>query len=49
VQAFFERPGAREIVFGATLIVVAALLRSGFGGLMARVVEPLTTRVDSRS
>jgi branched-chain amino acid transport system permease protein len=49
VQAFFERPGAREIVFGATLIVVIALLRTGFGGLVARVFEPLTTRLYSRS
>ena len=49
VQSFFERPGAREVVFGASLILVMMLLPRGFGGLVGRMFGPLTTRLYSRS
>jgi branched-chain amino acid transport system permease protein len=43
-QDFFARPGSRDVVFGAALIVVMFLLPTGLGGLLARALGPLTSR-----
>jgi branched-chain amino acid transport system permease protein len=49
VAEFFARPGARDVVFGAALILVMFLLPTGLGGLVARALRPLTKRLYTRS
>jgi branched-chain amino acid transport system permease protein len=44
-----KRPGIPSIVFGAVLIVVMLLLPTGVGGLLRRLLGPLTSRLYTRS
>jgi branched-chain amino acid transport system permease protein len=44
-----KQPGIPSIVFGAVLILVMLLLPTGIGGLIRRLLGPLTTRLYSRS
>ena len=44
-----KQPGIPSIVFGAVLILVMLLLPAGVGGLVRRLLGPLTTRLYSRS
>jgi branched-chain amino acid transport system permease protein len=44
-----KQPGIPSVVFGAVLIVVMLLLPTGAGGLLRRVLRPLTTRLYTRS
>ncbi len=44
-----QQPGVPSIVFGAVLIVVMLLLPTGVGGLLKRVLSPLTSRLYTRS
>ncbi len=44
-----KQPGIPSIVFGAVLILVMLLLPTGVGGLIRRLLGPLTTRLYSRS
>jgi branched-chain amino acid transport system permease protein len=44
-----RQPGIPSVVFGAVLIVVMLLLPTGAGGLLRRVLGPLTTRLYTRS
>ncbi len=44
-----KQPGIPSMVFGAVLIVVMLLLPSGAGGLLRRVLGPLTSRLYTRS
>jgi ABC-type branched-subunit amino acid transport system permease subunit len=48
-QRFSKAPGTPAIVFGAALILVAILLPTGVGGLVKRVLGPLTSRLYTRS
>ena len=41
-------PGVPDFIYGAAIIVVMILLPSGVGGLLARLAEPLTTRLYTR-
>ena len=43
------KPGIPSIVFGAVLIVVMLLLPTGAGGLLRRLLGPLTSRLYTRS
>jgi len=43
------KPGIPSIVFGAVLILVMLLLPSGAGGLLRRLLGPLTSRLYTRS
>jgi branched-chain amino acid transport system permease protein len=43
------KPGIPSIIFGAVLIVVMLLLPSGAGGLLRRLLGPLTSRLYTRS
>jgi branched-chain amino acid transport system permease protein len=43
------KPGIPSIVFGVVLIVVMLLLPTGAGGLLQRVLRPLTSRLYTRS
>ncbi len=49
VAEFLARPGGRDLVFGATLIVAMFLLPNGIGGLLRRAAEPLTSRLYTRA
>jgi branched-chain amino acid transport system permease protein len=40
-----KQPGIPSVVFGAVLIIVMLLLPTGAGGLLRRVLRPLTTRI----
>ena len=44
-----KQPGIPSIVFGAVLILVMLLLPTGAGGLLRRLLGPLTSRLYSRS
>jgi branched-chain amino acid transport system permease protein len=44
-----KQPGIPSIVFGAVLILVMLLLPTGAGGLLRRLVGPLTNRLYTRS
>ena len=44
-----KQPGIPSIVFGAVLIIVMLVLPTGIGGLLRRVLYPLTSRLYSRS
>jgi branched-chain amino acid transport system permease protein len=44
-----KQPGIPSIVFGAVLILVMLLLPTGIGGLLKRLLGPLTTRLYTRS
>lgn len=44
-----KQPGIPSIIFGAVLIIVMLALPAGVGGLMRRVLRPLTSRLYSRS
>jgi branched-chain amino acid transport system permease protein len=44
-----KRPGIPSIVFGAVLIVVMLVLPTGAGGLLRRLLGPLTSRLYTRS
>jgi branched-chain amino acid transport system permease protein len=44
-----RQPGIPSIVFGAVLILVILLLPNGAGGLLKRVLGPLTSRLYTRS
>ncbi len=44
-----QRPGIPSVVFGVVLIVVMLILPTGAGGLLRRLLGPLTTRLYSRS
>jgi branched-chain amino acid transport system permease protein len=44
-----RQPGIPSVVFGAVLIVVMLLLPTGAGGLLRKLLEPLTTRLYTRS
>jgi branched-chain amino acid transport system permease protein len=44
-----RQPGIPSVVFGAVLILVMLLLPTGAGGLLRRVLGPLTTRLYTRS
>jgi branched-chain amino acid transport system permease protein len=44
-----KQPGIPSVVFGAVLIVVMLVLPTGVGGLVSRVLRPLTSRLYSRS
>jgi branched-chain amino acid transport system permease protein len=44
-----KQPGIPSIVFGAVLIVVMLVLPTGAGGLLRRVLRPLTSRLYTRS
>jgi branched-chain amino acid transport system permease protein len=44
-----KQPGIPSIVFGAVLILVMLLLPTGVGGLIRRLLGPLTTRLYTRS
>ena len=44
-----KQPGISSVVFGAVLIVVMLLVPTGVGGLLRRVLRPLTTRLYTRS
>jgi branched-chain amino acid transport system permease protein len=44
-----KQPGVPSIVFGAVLIVVMLLLPTGAGGLLRRLLGPLTSRLYTRS
>jgi branched-chain amino acid transport system permease protein len=44
-----RQPGIPSVVFGAVLIIVMLLLPTGAGGLLRRLVGPLTTRLYTRS
>jgi branched-chain amino acid transport system permease protein len=48
-QDFFASPGAPSIVFGVALILVIMALPSGAGGLVRRILGPLTSRLYTRS
>jgi branched-chain amino acid transport system permease protein len=41
-------PGVPDVVYGAAIILVMILLPSGAGGLLRRLLEPLTTRLYTR-
>jgi branched-chain amino acid transport system permease protein len=49
VGEFLARPGARDVVFGAALILVMFLLPTGLGGLISRGLGALTNRLYTRS
>jgi branched-chain amino acid transport system permease protein len=44
-----KQPGIPSVVFGAVLVVVMLLLPTGVGGLLRRLLRPLTTRLYTRS
>jgi hypothetical protein len=44
-----KQPGIPSVVFGAVLIIVMLLVPMGVGGLLRRVLRPLTTRLYTRS
>jgi branched-chain amino acid transport system permease protein len=44
-----KQPGIPSVVFGVVLIVVMLLLPTGAGGLLRRLLGPLTTRLYTRS
>ena len=44
-----KQPGISSIVFGAVLILVMLVLPTGVGGLLRRLLRPLTTRLYTRS
>jgi branched-chain amino acid transport system permease protein len=44
-----KQPGIPSVVFGAVLIVVMLLLPTGAGGLLRKLLGPLTTRLYTRS
>ena len=44
-----SKPGIPSVIFGAVLIVVMLVLPLGAGGLMARALRPLTSRLYTRS
>jgi branched-chain amino acid transport system permease protein len=44
-----KQPGIPSVVFGAVLILVMLLLPTGAGGLLRRVLRPLTSRLYTRS
>ena len=44
-----KQPGIPSIVFGAVLILVMLALPTGVGGLLRRVLRPLTSRLYTRS
>jgi branched-chain amino acid transport system permease protein len=44
-----KQPGIPSMIFGAVLIVVMLLLPTGAGGLLRRVIGPLTRRLYTRS
>jgi branched-chain amino acid transport system permease protein len=44
-----KQPGVPSIVFGAVLIVVMLVLPTGAGGLLRRLLGPLTSRLYTRS
>ena len=44
-----KQPGIPSIVFGAVLILVMLLLPTGAGGLLRRLLRPLTSRLYTRS
>jgi len=44
-----QQPGVPSIVFGAVLILVMLLLPTGVGGLIRRLLGPLTSRLYTRS
>jgi branched-chain amino acid transport system permease protein len=44
-----KQPGIPSVVFGAVLIVVMLLVPTGIGGLLRRLLRPLTTRLYTRS
>jgi branched-chain amino acid transport system permease protein len=44
-----KRPGMPSVVFGVVLIAVMLLLPTGAGGLLRRLVGPLTSRLYSKS
>jgi branched-chain amino acid transport system permease protein len=44
-----KQPGIPSVIFGAVLIVVMLLLPTGAGGLLRKLLGPLTTRLYTRS
>ena len=42
-------PGAPSVFFGAAIVLVMILLPTGLGGLLAKLAEPLTRRLYTRS
>jgi len=44
-----KQPGISSVVFGAVLIVVMLLVPTGIGGLLRRLLRPLTARLYTRS
>jgi branched-chain amino acid transport system permease protein len=44
-----KQPGIPSVVFGAVVIVVMLLVPTGVGGLLRRLLRPLTTRLYTRS
>jgi branched-chain amino acid transport system permease protein len=44
-----KQPGIPSVVFGAVLIIVMLLVPTGVGGLLRRLLRPLTTRLYTRS
>jgi branched-chain amino acid transport system permease protein len=44
-----KQPGISSVVFGAVLIVVMLAVPTGVGGLLRRLLRPLTTRLYTRS
>jgi branched-chain amino acid transport system permease protein len=44
-----KQPGIPSVVFGAVLIVVMLLVPTGIGGLLRRLLRPLTARLYTRS
>ena len=44
-----KQPGISSVVFGAVLIVVMLLVPTGIGGLLRRLLRPLTARLYTRA
>src|SRR2546421_2039392 len=44
-----KQPGIASVVFGGVLIVVMLLVPTGIGGLLRRLLRPLTTRLYTRA
>jgi branched-chain amino acid transport system permease protein len=44
-----KQPGISSVIFGAVLIIVMLLLPTGVGGLLRKLLGPLTTRLYTRS
>jgi branched-chain amino acid transport system permease protein len=48
-QDISKAPGVPSVIYGGVLILLMMVLPSGFGGLLRRLTEPLTSRLYRRS